>query len=74
MSVERLLDSVAWTPLPPPEEAGELPYATHQGMLTIGGKELCCYQLSRGERIFTAESLEAFFAEAGGRLPKGEQT
>jgi hypothetical protein len=61
MSIERLLDSVAWKPLAAPEDAGDLPYATHQGVLTIGDVELLLYQLSTGERIFPVESLAALF-------------
>jgi hypothetical protein len=61
VSIKRLLDSAVWTALPAPAETGELPYATHEGILTFAGAELRCYQLSTGERVFTPESLELFY-------------
>ena len=55
-------DAVQWEILPKPEgDDSELPYATHRGFINIMGKQLECYQLSNGQRIFTADSVEEFF-------------
>lgn len=41
-------------------------YATHQGVLTIEGHRLRCYQLNDGTRVFDAEDVEAFFGSSHG--------
>ena len=59
-TLDRLLDGVEWTAtgrLP----AGELPYATHEGVLHIAGSELRVYQLSDGQRVFDADDFARFF-------------
>jgi hypothetical protein len=38
-----------------------IPYATHEGILNIGGFDFKCYQLSDGRRVFDAESVHRFF-------------
>lgn len=49
----KLLDTVDWKPTESPEQIqeGEL-YATHTGVLNIGGVELQCATLNNGTRIF----------------------
>lgn len=59
--VERLLDQVEWLPLPPNDEPGDLPYATHEGILRIGDLELKCYTLNTGARVFEVNDLLRFF-------------
>lgn len=59
--LEALLDTVDWQELPPPEEPVEGRYATHRGILSIAGKELEFYVLDNGQRVFTYESVHAFF-------------
>ena len=63
MPIDRLLDTVEWREcegeLPVADDG--LPYATHKGILWIGGYPLECYQLSTGQRVFEAESVHRFF-------------
>lgn len=62
--IEVMLDSIEWRERPKPASVkdGDL-YATHEGTLTMFGKELKCYTLNNGMRVFEAESLERFFSE-----------
>ena len=55
-----LLDQVAWTPMPPADDAEPgLPYATHEGVLDLPGLgRVPVYQLNTGERVFDGETLE----------------
>jgi hypothetical protein len=58
---EQMLDALEWKPL-----AGELPpgterYATHEGVLTIGGHSIRVYQLNDGNRVIRDEDLCGFF-------------
>jgi hypothetical protein len=61
--IDRLLDGLNWQVLPPARDPlpGTL-YATHQGVLKIGGAELKCYTLNNGQRVIDQESLEKFFS------------
>lgn len=60
----RLLDGVAWQPLPEPDVSEDgLPYATHSGTLELGGQSLRCYQLNDGQRVFEAADIAAFFGD-----------
>ncbi|MCK9458281.1 MAG: hypothetical protein M0R80_01355 [Proteobacteria bacterium] len=61
--IQILLDGVEWESLPaePPELDGEVPFATHRGVLDLGGVKLKVYQLSDGQRVIDAEDLEALF-------------
>lgn len=63
--IDYLLSTVQWEPLlPPANDSDPLPYATHQGMLTIPGfGKLRVYQLNTGQRIINAEDLAAIFSE-----------
>jgi len=63
--IHRLLDTLDWTPVDKPE--GVDPdglYATHEGVLEIGGARLRCYQLSDGQRVFDAGDVAEFFGAA----------
>lgn len=63
--IERLLDTVEWRALDAPTDPpSELPYATHEGVLSFGEFKLRCYQLNTGERVFDGDDVEAFFAGA----------
>lgn len=57
--IERMLDQVEWSPAEyekPP--AGDLPYATHSGVLTIGDMSLRCYRLNTGQAIIYGEDMK----------------
>ena len=60
--IDILLDQVSWRPLPGkrPSES-ETPFATHEGLLTIGPVTLKVYQLNDGRRVIAAEDLEKMF-------------
>jgi hypothetical protein len=58
--IESLLNNVAWEKTNQKPE-GDLPYATHSGVLKIGDIELRCYRLSTGQAVFNAEDFEALF-------------
>ena len=58
----QFLDAIPWRPLDPTDSsvtsaAPNLPHATHEGFLTIGGARLRVLQLSSGERIIDAADL-----------------
>jgi hypothetical protein len=59
---EDIFEALEWEALPRPsgESDDGVPYATHRGVITIMGAELECFQLSSGQRVFSAESLERF--------------
>lgn len=59
---EALMNSVQWRETGMTDDGSGLPYATHEGVLSIGGVDLKCYQLNDGRRIFDAESVTQFFA------------
>jgi transcriptional regulator with XRE-family HTH domain len=56
-----LLDQVRWTPIARVTDPGEeptLPYATHEGVLSVPGLgSLPVYQLNTGERVFDGETV-----------------
>lgn len=58
LQLNALLDTVEWTAQPKPGESIDLPWATHTGVLSIGGIELECAVLSDGQRVFTGELIE----------------
>lgn len=60
--IERLLDSLEWIPVEPPQSGGDsdLPFVTHSGQLSLDGCELRVYRLSNGERIVDEDDLAAF--------------
>ena len=50
--LEFMLDQVEWKEIEMPATDGDLPYATHEGVLTILGIALRVYRLNTGQRIF----------------------
>lgn len=65
--IDRLFDRIAWEALPSTkgDTESELPWATHCGILAFPGLngetvELLVYQLSDGNRVIDAESMEVF--------------
>ena len=70
MSLETLLDSVNWERIDAtPADTNGLPYATHQGVLTIGGEALRCFRLNDGRAILHADDVHRVFGmetEGGG--------
>lgn len=65
--IESALDGVRWVAVAsePPEGSSDLPYVTHEGVLSIAGFDLRCYQLSDGQRVLDADDVRAFFGEGG---------
>ena len=61
-AITSLLDQVHWRPIARVTDPGDdptLPYATHEGMLTVPGLgSIPVYQLNTGERVFDGETLE----------------
>lgn len=57
--MRRILDAVAWEPVPcpPAPEEDNLPYVTHQGVMAIGDMRIRVYTLSDGQRIMDAEDF-----------------
>lgn len=62
--VEMLMDSADWTAVDVQPAEDGLPYATHEGVLRLGGFSLRCYRLNTGEAVFHADDVNAFFAGA----------
>lgn len=59
---DRLFDTLEWKPLPEwAQEADEIPHATHEAILEIGGRQLRVYQLNNGMRVINAGDLQEFF-------------
>ncbi len=65
--VDLMLDAVEWKPVEHDDKSewkpGDVPYATHTGVLDIFGAKLECVVLNTGQRLFTAESIAKFFGE-----------
>lgn len=62
--IEHLLDQAEWTPVPNSAPAGDLPYATHEGVLRLGDQKLRVVQLNTGERVIDQCDFLAFFGAA----------
>jgi hypothetical protein len=60
-SIDIMLDGLVWKELKKVHPGEHLPYATHEGILTIGDCKLRCYQLNDGRRVITEESIMEFF-------------
>lgn len=60
-----ILDGVNFTAVPPPQETGDLPFVTHEGVLEVAGHKLRCYRLSDGKAIIHEEDFYSFFDELG---------
>ena len=58
--IETMLDNVEWEAVAA-EPVGDLPYATHQGVLRFGEASLRVYQLNDGQRIIDEADLLDFF-------------
>lgn len=61
--IEMMLDGVVWTAMGEdhPARDDSVPYATHEGVLEIGGHSLRCYRLSTGQAVFNADDINGFF-------------
>lgn len=63
--IEIMLDKVEWKRIYASTTLNtHIPYATHEGILNIGGIELKVYQLSTGQRVIAEEDLIKFFSPA----------
>ena len=58
--IERLFDQVAWEVLPPIEKQEGL-YATHRGVLDLGGVIIPCYRLNNGQAMIEESAIEELF-------------
>jgi hypothetical protein len=56
-----MMDDADWQPLYNEDRPDGLPYATHFGILNIGGNELRVFQLNTGKRVILEEDMAAFF-------------
>jgi hypothetical protein len=65
--IDMILDGLEWKPLTGEITADDsgLPYATHEGILRIGGAEFRVYQLNTGQRVIDEESLCRFLGGEG---------
>lgn len=66
-TIERLLDKVEWVSIerPPIEPLyHDLPYATHAGVLNLGGVSLKVFRLSNGRRVIDQQSLKELLGGA----------
>lgn len=61
--IDRMMRQVKWVALPPTMGEVDLPYATHEGVLDIGGFQLHVHQLNTGQRVIDADDLRRFFDE-----------
>lgn len=59
--IDRIMRMVEWKALPMPTGEVDLPFATHEGVLDIGGFQFRAYQLNTGQRILNYEDVVAFF-------------
>lgn len=51
------LTSVEWTPVPEADRVPGERYATHAGVLSIGGIQLAVYRLDDGTAVIDAEDM-----------------
>ena len=66
--IDAMMDRVDWTPIEVTSEAPNdpgLPYATHQGKLTIGPCTIRCYRLNDGRAILDAEDVHRMLGDWG---------
>ena len=66
--IEQMLDTVVWTAGEAAPHAPDELYATHEGVLGIGGVKLRCYRLNNGQTVFDADDFRAFFGDLLGDL------
>jgi hypothetical protein len=63
--IEMMLDGLTWAPVSGGDQpAGEIPHATHSGVLDLAGHSLRVYRLSDGRCVIDADDLAALFGEA----------
>lgn len=73
--IEMMLQGVTWVPVPEggtrdAMHQGDIPYATHSGVLDLMGHQFRVYRLSDGNTVINADDLNAFFSI--GRLFEGD--
>lgn len=62
--IEMIFDGLTWTAIPGAAGVGDddgIPYATHQGVISLAGFELTVFQLNNGQRVFSADDLQKLF-------------
>jgi hypothetical protein len=55
--INAVLNALDWKPVPAPTVLTNLPYVTHEGILSIGNSDLHLFQLSDGQRVINAEDF-----------------
>lgn len=66
--IETMLDRVEWKATGAVDRESALPYATHEGVFTIGDASLRCYRLNTGEAVFNADDFREQFSGLLGLL------
>lgn len=63
--IETLLDQVEWTECEDTSQKGDegMPYATHEGRLSLGGFNMTVYKLSNGQRVLDANDVQSLFGD-----------
>lgn len=63
----KFMDSVQWIPIKdaPVVVNGDIPYATHTGVLEIGPCRIDCARLSNGQAVITEDGLRQFLKWMG---------
>jgi hypothetical protein len=64
--IDSLLAQVEWQGLPGKVTEGDLPVATHSGVLDLMGSKLRVYRLSTGQAVINEDDLTEFLNECLG--------
>lgn len=66
-SIDEMLDRVQWTAIPGADgvEVGDVPHATHTGVLEIGPCRMECARLSNGKAVITEDGMRQFLEWMG---------
>ena len=65
--LEAVFDRVQWTAVPGADdvEVGDVPHATHVGVLEIGPCRMECARLSNGQAVITEDGMRQFLEWMG---------
>jgi len=64
-----IINEATWVKNPQPEEASDLPYATHSGEMELFGIKVKCHRLSTGKAVIEEESMRELMETVGFNLP-----
>jgi len=62
--IEQMMSRVDWKKFDLQQTDGDMPYATHSGILEIAGMDLRVYRLNDGRAIIDADDMIKFFDKA----------